>query len=123
MHLDHANIVTPDLPQTVGFFTQVLGFTAGPRPSFGVPGAWLYHEGRALIHLTQATGGSPAMRVAPRIDHIALRVASLDEWDALVDRLHGHGIAYQLSASDDRTDRQLWVTLAAGLTIELIVTH
>ena len=120
MHLDHANIVTPDLDRTVRFFTQILGLTLGPRPGFGVPGAWLYHQDRPLIHLTQATAGLPAARVAPRIDHIALRIDDPSQWAAIITRLRSHGIAYQISESDELLDRQLWVSLAPGLTIELI---
>ncbi|WP_397452831.1 VOC family protein [Pseudomonas sp. NA-150] len=122
MHLDHANIVTSDLDMIVRFFTDVLGFTTGPRPNFRTPGHWLYSEGRPLIHLSQATGGLPTASVSPRIDHIALRIANLDEWSALLDRLKAHGIEYQLSAPNDGSDLQLWVSPAAGVTIEFIIT-
>jgi len=123
MYLDHANIVTPDLDATVGFFTDVLGLTAGQRPNFRVPGVWLYSEGRPLIHLSQATGGLPAVRLSSRIDHIALRVANLTEWHALLDRVKAHGIDYQINTDADSSDFQLWVALAAGVTIEIIVAH
>lgn len=123
MYLDHANIVTPDLETTVGFFTEVLGLTLGPRPDFRVPGSWLYSDGRPVIHLTQATIALPSGRTSPRIDHVALRVANLDEWTALLERLKDHHIDYQLNAPDDDNDIQLWVTLAPGLTIEIIVAH
>lgn len=123
MQLDHANIVLPELDQAVGFFTDVLGFTKGPRPDFRVPGVWLYNQGRPLIHLTQATGGLPTGRVSPRIDHIALRVADLGEWNALLDRLKFHGIEYQIKTPNDGSDFQLWVPLAAGVTVEIIVAR
>ena len=122
MHLDHANIVIADLDKTVGFFTDVLGFTKGYRPDFRVPGAWLYSQGRPLIHLTQATGGLPAQRMSPRIDHIALRVADLDEWSAVLDRVRAHGLEYQVNAPSDGSDFQLWVAIAPGITVEIIAT-
>ncbi|MGE8064472.1 VOC family protein [Pseudomonas sp. NPDC089569] len=121
MHLDHANIVTPDLDRTVDFFTDVLGFTTGPRPNFRVPGAWLYRDGRPLIHLTQATAGSPTASVSPRIDHIALRVADLEEWNTLLARVKARGLEYRLNTGNDGSDFQLWVLLAAGVSIEIIV--
>ncbi|MGV8916549.1 MAG: VOC family protein [Pseudomonas sp.] len=121
MNLDHANIVTSDLDTTVAFFTDVLGFTTGPRPNFRVPGHWLYSEGQPVVHLSQATGGVPAARVSPRIDHIAFRIADRDAWRALLERLHTHHIDYQLNTPNDNTDLQLWVALAAGLTIEFII--
>ncbi|AWY44290.1 extradiol dioxygenase [Pseudomonas putida] len=122
MHLDHANIVVADLDKTLGFFTEVLGFTIGPRPGFRVPGAWLYSQGRPLIHLSQATAGLPAGKVSPRIDHIALRVADLDEWNAVLDRLKARGLDYQINAPHDGSDFQLWVSLAPGVTVEIIAT-
>lgn len=120
MQLDHANIVIADIGTAVGFFTDVLGFTTGYRPDFRVPGVWLYSQDRPLVHLTQATGGNPAIRVAPRIDHIALRVADFDEWNAVLDRLRAHGFEYQINAPDDGSDFQLWVSLAPGVTVEII---
>ncbi|NWD66094.1 VOC family protein [Pseudomonas gingeri] len=123
MYLDHANIVTPDLDTTVGFFTEVLGFTTGPRPNFQVPGYWLYSDGRPVIHLTQATIALPSGKTSPRIDHLALRVANLDEWATLLSRLKAHHIDYQLNALNDDNDIQLWVALAPGVTIEIIVAH
>jgi len=122
MHLDHANIVIADLDNAVSFFTDVLGFTKGPRPAFRVPGAWLYSQGRPLIHLSQATLGLPAEKVSPRIDHIALRVADLDEWRAVLDRLNAHGLDYQVNAPNDGSDFQLWVALAPGVIVEIIAT-
>lgn len=122
MYLDHANIVTPDLDTTARFFTDVLGFTAGPRPGFRVPGYWLYSVGRPVIHLTQATVALPTGKMSPRIDHIALRVADIDEWTALLDRLKAHNVDYQLNALNDDNDIQLWVPLAAGVIIEIIVS-
>lgn len=123
MYLDHANIVTPDLDATVHFFTDVLGFTSGPRPNFQVPGCWLYSDGFPVIHLTQATIALPAGKTSPRIDHVALRVANMAEWTDLLGRLNAHRIDYQLDAHHDDNDIQLWVTLAPGVTIEFIVTQ
>lgn len=68
----------------------------------------------------QATITLQAVRTSPRIDHVALRVTGLDEWTALLGRLNAHRIDHQLSALSDDIDTQLWVTLAPGLTIEII---
>ncbi|MFY1667286.1 VOC family protein [Pseudomonas sp. Pseu.R1] len=121
MYLDHANIVTPDLDATVRFFTEVIGLRAGHRPNFRVPGVWLYRDERPLIHLSQATGGSPATWLSSRIDHIALRVADPTEWTALLDRVNASGLDHQIHTPDDGSDFQLWVPLAAGVTVEVIV--
>jgi catechol 2,3-dioxygenase-like lactoylglutathione lyase family enzyme len=42
--LDHYNVSTRKLNETVQFYEDVLGFTNGPRPPFNFPGAWLYSK-------------------------------------------------------------------------------
>ena len=37
--LDHYNVSTRKLNETVHFYENVLGFTNGPRPPFNFPGA------------------------------------------------------------------------------------
>ncbi len=49
--LDHFNIRTRHLDQTIGFYRDVLGLETGPRPNFSFPGAWMYSNGRAVVHL------------------------------------------------------------------------
>ena len=49
--LDHYNVSTRKLDETVHFYESVLGFTNGPRPPFNFPGAWLYSSGRPVLHL------------------------------------------------------------------------
>jgi catechol 2,3-dioxygenase-like lactoylglutathione lyase family enzyme len=49
--LDHYNVSTRKLKETVQFYEDVLGFTDGPRPPFNFPGAWLYNSGHPVLHL------------------------------------------------------------------------
>ncbi|ETR74758.1 glyoxalase [Afipia sp. P52-10] len=49
--LDHVNIRTCMLQDTVRFYEDVLGLKQGPRPEFPFPGAWLYSDGKAVVHL------------------------------------------------------------------------
>ena len=49
--LDHYNVSTRKLKETVQFYEDVLGFTNGPRPPFNFPGAWLYSGGHPVLHL------------------------------------------------------------------------
>src|SRR5580693_9256066 len=46
--LDHYNVSTRKLDETVHFYENVLGFTNGPRPPFNFPGAWLYSSGHPV---------------------------------------------------------------------------
>jgi hypothetical protein len=49
--LDHYNVSTRRLKETVQFCEGVLGFVNGPGPQFNFPGAWLYSAGHAVLHL------------------------------------------------------------------------
>src|SRR6516225_9950654 len=49
--LDHYNVSTRNLRDTVRFYEEALGLVNGPRPPFDFPGAWLYSEGHPVLHL------------------------------------------------------------------------
>jgi catechol 2,3-dioxygenase-like lactoylglutathione lyase family enzyme len=124
MQLDHATIVTADLDAARHFFVDIAGLTQGPRPPFSVDGYWLYANGRPVLHLIDATVPAAAGRVAPRIDHIAFRLASAAEWQALLDRLQAGGVGYQAAhvpqMGAQQAERQLFVALAPGVVIEFV---
>ena len=124
MQLDHATIVTADLDTTRRFFVDVAGLTDGARPPFSIDGYWLYANGRPVIHLVDATVPAVAGRAAPRIDHIAFRLESADEWRALVQRLHATDMPYQLAEvpqmGPQQAELQLFVAFAPGVVIEFV---
>ena len=53
--LDHYNVSTRKLKETVQFYEDVLGFVNGPRPEFDFPGAWLYSAGHPVLHLNDSS--------------------------------------------------------------------
>ena len=62
--LSHYSIRTPDLEATRKFYTEVLGFTVGPRPPFDFPGLWLYNGSHdsydnAIVHIIGIDPGNP----------------------------------------------------------------
>ncbi|QYD68605.1 VOC family protein [Paraburkholderia edwinii] len=126
MHLDHATIVTPDLDAVRRFFVDIVGLSDGARPPFRFDGAWLYADGRAVIHLVDSTSpaGSPNDavhgRVSPRIDHVAFRVDSHDAWHALIARMDAAGVAYQRAEVPLTQQVQLFVALATDVVIEFV---
>ncbi|MDD9923626.1 MAG: VOC family protein [Boseongicola sp.] len=76
---DHVNIRTANLDAMVDWYRDVLGLYAGPRPDFGFPGAWLYLQSEALIHLVgvddaPTTGGNVAL------EHVAFRAKGMKEF-------------------------------------------
>ncbi|SDD81999.1 VOC family protein [Paraburkholderia lycopersici] len=123
MQLDHVTLVTPDLEGTCRFFCDVVGLEDGPRPPFRVDGHWLYANGRPVVHLVDATApAQTAALVAPRIDHVAFRVASGDEWRALVQRLSAYRVPCQRAEVPASAELQLFVALAPGVVVEFITS-
>jgi catechol 2,3-dioxygenase-like lactoylglutathione lyase family enzyme len=122
MELDHATIVTNDVDALRQFFCVVAGLSEGPRPAFGFNGSWLYaDDGRPLIHLiespvSETEGSTPS----PRIDHVALRVESPEEWAALLERMRQNRVVFQRAQVPATGELQLFVSLAPGVTIEFV---
>jgi catechol 2,3-dioxygenase-like lactoylglutathione lyase family enzyme len=120
MKLDHATIVTRDLEGTRRFLCAIVGLSDGPRPPFRVRGYWLYANGRPVIHLVEATLPAFEGKASPRIDHIALRVDSVAQWTALVDRMESNNVPYKLAEGPLADELQLFVSLAPGVVVEFV---
>ena len=121
MQLDHATIVTSDMERARRFFCDVVGLRVGPRPPFRIDGYWLYLNDRAVIHIVAAAVRASAGQAVPRIDHLAMRIDSADEWSALLERLHAHEVAYQLSEVPLSGELQLFVSIAPGVNVEFVI--
>jgi catechol 2,3-dioxygenase-like lactoylglutathione lyase family enzyme len=73
--MNHFTILTDDVDGTIRFYADLLGLTAGPRPAFDFPGAWLYAGDRAILHVV---GGRPHDELkAGVIDHMAFTAVGL----------------------------------------------
>lgn len=112
--LDHVNINCADLERSRAFYVETLGMTDGARPPFGVPGAWLYLDGRPVVHLV---GGMASERQdTGRFDHFAFEA---EDFEATRSRLEAKGVAFQeldVPASDIR---QIFFRDPDGVKIEL----
>ncbi|MFM0338313.1 VOC family protein [Paraburkholderia fungorum] len=124
MQLDHATIVTAELDAARRFFVDIAGLTEGERPPFQIDGYWLCANGRPVVHLIDATVPAGMGRSAPRIDHIAFRLESAAEWQALLGRLHAAQMPYQLAeippGGPQQAELQLFVALAPGVVVEFV---
>ena len=125
--LDHFTLRTGRLRETCEFFEAVAGFTLGPRPSFGFPGAWLYAEGTPWLHLIGVGSGDAEVQRylgeraggsgSGSVDHIAFRCTDLPQFEARLARL---GIAYAPRTVPDLREHQIFVTDPNGVAIEFI---
>lgn len=102
MGLDHVNLRTANLEAMVDFYRDALGLQPGPRPPFDFPGAWLYCQGQAVIHLVEVPH-APANQ-APQLEHFALRGHDLPSF---LERLQSLGIAYRIALLPEWNVRQV----------------
>ncbi len=115
IRLQHVNIRTSDLEETIDFYTRVIGLTQGERPAFDFPGAWLYDGIQPAVHL-RAVSESYA-QAGNTVDHFAFQVDSLAEAMA---RLDGLGIRYRGPQQLPGTSlRQCFLQDPNGVTVEL----
>jgi len=112
--LDHVNFRTRELEKLVEFYTSVLGLVEGERPPFSNPGAWLYADSRALIHISVSDDEHGASTLP--IDHIALQATGIEQ---TVDALVKAGVHFEVDEVPGRRMRQVFFDDPQGVTIEL----
>ncbi len=113
MQLDHVNIHVADLPAAREFFIRLLGVEVGWRPSFKVPGDWLYLDGRPIIH----TWLKSQERGLGWVDHIAFGpCGDPDEKRAELQRLGYH---FTENGLIDTDITQFFVSGPEGIRVEL----
>ena len=115
--LDHYNVSTRNLRDTVRFYEEVLGLVNGPRPPFDFPGAWLYSEGHPVLHLNDISPTDKPQRPdSGVIDHIAFGSRG---FDAIKQHLALKGVAFRVNEVPNSSRRQIFVTDPNNVLIEL----
>jgi catechol 2,3-dioxygenase-like lactoylglutathione lyase family enzyme len=112
--MNHVTILTDDVDGTIAFYHDLLGLTAGPRPSFGFPGAWLYAGGQPILHVV---GGRRRDELkAGVIDHMAFSAVGLSPTLA---KLDARGIAHDCRRLAGAETWQLFFHDPNGARVEL----
>ncbi len=115
--LDHFNIRTRKLADTVRFYEEILGLIKGARPDFSFPGAWLYSEGKPVVHLVDISPTSePQKPDSGVVHHIAF--ASRD-FEGMKQRLESKGFAFRAREVPGGALWQIFVSDPNGVMIEL----
>ena len=115
--LDHFNIRTRNLAETVRFYQDVLGLESGPRPNFAFPGAWMYSEGRPVVHLVDISPTSEAQKPDSGVVHHVAFVSR--GFAGMKARLAAKGMAFDARQVPGGELWQIFVRDPNGVMIEL----
>jgi catechol 2,3-dioxygenase-like lactoylglutathione lyase family enzyme len=115
--LDHFNIRTRKLGDTVRFYEEVLDLKNGDRPNFAFPGAWMYSEGKPVVHLVDISKtDEPQKPDSGVVHHVAF--ASRD-FAGMKHRLESKGIEFDSRQVPGGDLWQIFVNDPNGVMIEL----
>ena len=115
--LDHYNVSTRNLGDTIRFYEDVLGLVNGPRPPFDFPGAWLYSEGHPVLHLNDISPtDTPQQPDSGVIDHIAFGSRG---FEAAKRHLEHKGISFRINQVPNSRRWQIFVRDPNNVLIEL----
>ena len=127
-HLQHFLIQSTDMEKTKRWYVDVLGMQEGYTPDFKFPVAWLYVDGKDVLHLTE--GGvkvsenrqrylaqtSQAESGSGVVDHLAFHATGLREMMA---HLRSRGVEFTQRQVDAQGLYQLFLIDPNGVKIEL----
>jgi catechol 2,3-dioxygenase-like lactoylglutathione lyase family enzyme len=112
--MNHFTVLTDDLQKSRDFYTNVLGLEEGYRPPLGFPGAWLYSNGHAVLHII---AGRPLPETRGGVlDHMAFSARDLP---AVLEKLKTRGIEYNLRKQNESGTWQLFCFDPCGARVEL----
>ena len=115
--LDHYNVSTRKLQETVKFYESVLGFVNGARPPFNFPGAWLYSDGHPVLHLNDISPTDREQRPdSGVIDHVAFGSRG---FEAMKQHLANSGVTFRVNQVPDSPRWQIFLKDPNNVEIEL----
>ncbi len=132
LRLDHYNVRTVHLTETITFYRDIVGLKEGPLPSKR-PGAWMYDRSDTpVVHITGAVAGNAeaqavldahlgtkdhsTLQGSGAIDHVAFDAPDFEDFRV---RLQGHGIAFKEREVPEMSLKQLFIEDPNGITVEL----
>lgn len=115
--LDHFNIRTRDLKGTVRFYEDILGLENGARPNFAFPGAWLYSEGRAVVHLVDISPTDESQKPDSGVVHHVAFISR--DFAGMKQRLQAKGVEFEARQVPGGALWQIFIRDPNGVMIEL----
>jgi catechol 2,3-dioxygenase-like lactoylglutathione lyase family enzyme len=132
--LDHYSIRTLDIEASRRFYTEVMGFEVGYRPSFDFPGLWLYNgtrppESYGVVHIIGVDPNNPeglkaylgdrdldSLNGTGTVDHMAFAATGLADMRQRLTRL---GLAFRERTVPSLGLHQVFFEDPSQVTIEL----
>src|SRR6202051_1341426 len=115
--LDHFNIRTRKLADTVRFYEDILGLEKGARPNFAFPGAWMYSEGKPGVLLVNIPKpDEPQKPDSGVVHHVAF---ASQGFAGMKKRLESKGMPFDARQVPGGDLWQIFVNDPNGVTIEL----
>ena len=115
--LDHYNVSTRKLKETIAFYEDVLGMKNGPRPPFDFPGAWIYSAGHPVLHINDISDTDKPQRPdSGVIDHVALAARG---FEAMKQHLTAKSVPFRANQVPNSTRWQLFFRDPNNVEIEL----
>ncbi len=115
--LDHFNIRTRSLADTVRFYEDVLGLEKGPRPNFAFPGAWMYSEGKAVVHIVDISATDEPQKPDSGVVHHVAFVSR--DFAGMKQRLQSKAMEFDARQVPGGELWQIFVNDPNGVMIEL----
>jgi len=112
--LDHVNLRTARLAEMTAFYRDIIGLRVGDRPAFQFPGAWMWVDNHAAVHLVGLDGGLHPKE--PQIEHFAFRCEDLE---GFVKKCRDKGVAYYVAVVPGTGLRQVNVFDPDGNKVEM----
>jgi hypothetical protein len=96
---------------------DVLGLEKGPRPNFAFPGAWMYSEGKPVVHLVDISPTAEAQKPdSGCVHHVAFVSRG---FDAMRQRLQSKAMPFDARQVPGGDLWQIFVNDPNGVMIEL----
>jgi catechol 2,3-dioxygenase-like lactoylglutathione lyase family enzyme len=115
--LDHFNIRTRKLTDTVRFYEEVLEFENGDRPNFSFPGAWMYSEGKPVVHIVDISKTDEQQKPdSGVVHHVAF---ASNGFAGMKQRLTSRNLPFDVREVPGVAVWQIFVTDPNGVMLEL----
>src|SRR5260370_12873190 len=115
--LDHFNSRTRRLGDTVRFYEEVLDLKKGDWRNFAFPGAWMYSEGKPVVHLVDISQtDEPQKPDSGVVHHVAFASRG---FAAMKHRLQSKGMPFDSRQVPGGDLWQIFVNDPNGVMIEL----